>query len=115
MKFPTRSQASYISVRCRRVDSSLGTAVKWFPSRYLKERCRVTCGKEALHTLCFLRDTVPDFPGWPESLVYSLRASPPFKAHPTYYIQHLTFICDYFSAGWLRPTMAGLQSKTAQC
>ena len=24
----------------------MGTAVKWFPSRYLKERCRVVLGKE---------------------------------------------------------------------
>lgn len=42
---PTRSRAPYMSVRCRRADSSLGTAVKWFPSRYLEERCRVTPGK----------------------------------------------------------------------
>lgn len=33
--------APYISVRCRRAVSSRGTAVKWFPSRYLKERYRV--------------------------------------------------------------------------
>ena len=41
------------------MDSSLGTAVKWFPSRYLKERCRVTPGRETLGTMLFSRDASP--------------------------------------------------------
>lgn len=42
-------QASYISVSWRSEDNSLGTAVKWFPSRYLKERCRVIAPGRVLH------------------------------------------------------------------
>lgn len=37
-QLPQERSGSYMSVRCRRVDSSLGTAVSWFPSRYLREK-----------------------------------------------------------------------------
>lgn len=86
--------APYMSVRCRRVGSSLGTAVKWFPSRYLKERCRVTLGKETMRTLPLPQDASPDFPGWTGSLFCSLMAlfSPTSK-----HILHLSsniYLCD---------------------
>jgi len=29
---------SYISVRCLKAESPFGTAVRWFPSRYLKKK-----------------------------------------------------------------------------
>lgn len=61
MKCPTRSPAPYISVRCRRADSSLGTAVKWFPSRYLEKRCRMNPGRQDTHGRVF-RDAFPGFP-----------------------------------------------------
>lgn len=56
-------QASYISVSCRSEDNSLGTAVKWFPSRYLKERCRVIAPGRVLHarhTPRSLPESLPD-------------------------------------------------------
>lgn len=46
-RLPRREAGSYISVRCRRAGSSLGTAVRWFPSRYLEEEHRDTEGQWA--------------------------------------------------------------------
>lgn len=41
---PQERSGSYMSVRCRRVGSSRGTAVRWFPSRYLAEEHREQMG-----------------------------------------------------------------------
>ena len=74
--------------------SSLGTAVKWFPSRYLKERCRVTSGKETLGTLSLSQDASPGFPGWIGSLFCSLIA---LFSRTSKHILHLSsniYSCD---------------------
>lgn len=108
----------YISVRCRRVDSSLGTAVKWFPSRYLKERCGVTLGRDTVHVLVF-SETLPDCPGKVGALFYSLTA----LSLPAKHILYLSFkiICVLIQLTTLLPTRllslrtAGLLSKIVQC
>lgn len=96
--------ASYMSVRCRRADSSLGTAVKWFPSRYLKEKCRVTPSFPQRH--------VPDFLDCAGSLVYC-RVGPALPSRHTARLSFNVHLCDYSAGDVSLHCSAGLHGGRA--
>lgn len=100
-----------MSVRCRSADSSLGTAVKWFPSRYLEEKCRVTPAKRH-HTLSSPQRHVPGFPDWVGSLVYSLIGPRPPSRH-TARLSFNMYLCAYSADDVSLHCSAGLHDGRA--